>query len=42
MDQGFVRDEKVSVSAALEAVKKETGLAFSIIEYSYVKVGDAA
>lgn len=41
MDQGFVRDEKVSVAAALEAVKKETGLSLSILDYSYIKVGDA-
>jgi len=42
MDQGFVKDEKMSVSQALEAVKKETGLSFSIVDYTYVKVGDNA
>jgi elongation factor Ts len=40
MDQPFVKDEKMSVSAALAAVKKETGLDFQIAEYSYLKVGE--
>lgn len=42
LDQGFVKDEKMSVSAALAGVKKETGSDFSIAEYAYIKVGDAA
>jgi len=42
MDQGFVKDEKMSVSAAMAAVKKETGVDLSIMEYAYIKVGDAA
>jgi elongation factor Ts len=41
MDQGFVKDEKMSVTAALETVKKETGHAFSIVEYAYIRVGEA-
>jgi len=41
MDQGFVKEEKMSVSTALAAVKKETGCDFSIVEYSYLKVGEA-
>jgi elongation factor Ts len=41
MDQGFVKDEKLSVSAALAAVKKETDTDFAIADYTYVKVGDA-
>ena len=40
MDQGFVRDEKMSVGAALTAVKKETGKNFSIVEFAYIKVGE--
>lgn len=42
MDQGFVKDEKMSVAQALEAVKKETGLSFSITGYTYVRVGENA
>jgi len=42
MDQGFVKDEKMTVSAAMAAVKKETGMDFSIVSYDYIKVGDAA
>ena len=41
MDQGFVKDEKMSVAAALAAVKKETGLDFQILQYTYIKVGEA-
>lgn len=40
MDQGFVKDEKMSVAVALSAVKKETGLDFQIVEYAYLKVGE--
>jgi elongation factor Ts len=42
MDQGFVKDEKMTVTAALNAVKKETGTDFAIVDYTYIKVGDAA
>lgn len=42
LDQPFVKDEKMSVSAAMAAVKKETGADFAIVSYSYIKVGDAA
>ena len=42
MDQAFVKDEKMSVSAAMAAVKKETGADFSIVGYDYIKVGDAS
>jgi len=42
MDQGFVKDEKMTVTAAMNAVKKETGIDFTIVEYAYIKVGDAA
>jgi elongation factor Ts len=41
MDQPFVRDEKMSVAAALAAVKKESGVDFSILDYYYIKVGEA-
>lgn len=41
MDQGFVRDEKMSVASALSAVKKETGKNFSIAECAYIKVGES-
>lgn len=41
MDQGFVKDEKMSVASAMAAVKKASGVDFSIESYSYVKVGEA-
>lgn len=41
MDQGFVKDEKMSVAAAMAAVKKDTGADFSIVSYDYIKVGQA-
>lgn len=41
MDQGFVKDEKLSVAQTLAAVKKQTGKDFSIVEYAYLKVGEA-
>ena len=41
LDQPFVKDEKMSVATALVAVKKETGVDFGIVNYSYIKVGEA-
>lgn len=41
LDQPFVRDEKMSVATAMAAVKKETKIDFSIVDYQYVKVGEA-
>lgn len=41
MDQPFVKDEKMSVAAAMAAVKKETSTDFSIVSYDYIKVGEA-
>ncbi|MFZ3110514.1 MAG: translation elongation factor Ts [Rectinemataceae bacterium] len=41
LDQPFVKDEKMSVATALAAVKKETGVDFGIVNYSYIKVGEA-
>lgn len=42
MDQGFVKDEKMSVAAALDAVKKASGFDFAITDYAYVRVGEAS
>ncbi|MCE1158061.1 MAG: translation elongation factor Ts [Spirochaetia bacterium] len=42
LDQPFVRDEKMSVATALAAAKKESGFDFSIVDYYYIKVGEAA
>jgi len=39
VDQGFVRDEKISVATAMEQVSKETGYQLSIVEYYFAKVG---
>ncbi len=39
VDQGFVRDEKVSVAAALQQVVKETGFQLTIADYYFAKVG---
>jgi elongation factor Ts len=41
MDQGFVRDEKQKVSAFQQNLAKSTGMAFSITDYAYVRVGEA-
>jgi elongation factor Ts len=41
MDQPFVRDEKLSVKAALDVLKKETGLDLVITDFAYVRVGEA-
>jgi elongation factor Ts len=41
MDQGFVKDEKMSVTAAMNAVAKEAGVKLELIDYSYIKVGEA-
>ncbi len=41
MDQGFVKDEKMSVTAAMAAVAKEAGCKLEIADYVYVKVGEA-
>lgn len=39
VNQGFVRDEKISVAAAMGQVSKETGYQLSIVEYYFAKVG---
>ncbi len=39
VDQGFVRDEKITVAAALGQVSKETGYQLAIVQYYFAKVG---
>ena len=41
-DQGFVRDEKMSVATAMDAVKRETGFEFDIVDFIYIRVGAGA
>jgi elongation factor Ts len=39
MDQGYVKDEKLSVSKALEEAGKKAGAVLSVTDYAYYKVG---
>ena len=39
LDQGYVKDEKLSVAKALEEAGKNAGAVFSVTEYVYYKVG---
>lgn len=41
LDQGFVKDEKVTVAATMAAVAKEAGCNLQIVDYIYVRVGEA-
>ncbi|HET7839455.1 MAG TPA: translation elongation factor Ts [Rectinemataceae bacterium] len=41
LDQGFVKDEKVPVAAAMAAVAKEAGCKLELADYVYLKVGEA-
>jgi len=41
LDQGFVKEEKTPVAAAMAAVAKEAGCKLEIVDYVYVKVGEA-
>ncbi len=41
MDQGFVKDEKIPVSAALAVVAKQAGCTLGIVDFTYMKVGEA-
>lgn len=41
IDQGFVRDEKATVAAALQQVTKETGFQLAIADYYFAKVGQS-
>jgi len=40
VDQGFVKDEKQTVKAVMDAVGKAAGAKLSIVDYIYFKVGD--
>jgi len=40
LDQGFVKDEKQTVKAFMAGVGKAAGAELSVVDYSYVKVGD--
>jgi elongation factor Ts len=40
LEQGYVKDEKVSVAKALEAMGKEAGAVISVSEFVYFKVGN--
>ena len=39
LDQGFVKDEKITVAQALAACGKNLGAAISVAEFVYFKVG---
>ena len=39
LDQGYVKDEKLSVAKALEEAGKKAGAALSVVDYAYYKVG---
>ena len=39
MDQGYVKDEKMTVSRALEDINKQLGAIISVTDYVYLKVG---
>jgi elongation factor Ts len=41
LDQGFVKDEKISVAAAMAAAAKEAGAKLEIVDFIYVRVGEA-
>ena len=41
LNQGFVKEEKTPVGQALAAVAKEAGAKLEIVDYVYVKVGEA-
>lgn len=40
LEQGFVKDEKQTVKAVMAAIGKAAGAELSVVDYSYVKVGD--
>jgi len=39
LDQGYVKDEKMSVAKALEDTAKKAGAVLSIADFAYFKVG---
>jgi elongation factor Ts len=41
LDQGFVKEEKTPVAQAMAAVAKEAGCKLEIVDFAYVKVGEA-
>jgi len=41
LDQGFVKDEKVSVASMMAAVGKEAGCTLQLADYVYIRVGEA-
>lgn len=41
LDQGFVKEEKTPVGQAMVAVAKEAGVKLEIVDFVYVKVGEA-
>ncbi|HUX40957.1 MAG TPA: translation elongation factor Ts [Rectinemataceae bacterium] len=41
LDQGFVKDEKQSVSAFMANVAKAAGVKLELLEYQYIRVGEA-
>jgi elongation factor Ts len=41
LDQGFVKEEKITVAAAMAAVAKEAGCKLEIVDFVYVRVGEA-
>lgn len=41
VDQGFVKEEKVPVGQMMATVAKEAGAKLEIVDYLYVKVGEA-
>lgn len=41
LDQGFVKDEKMSVAAAMAAAGKEAGSTLQILDYQYIRVGES-
>jgi elongation factor Ts len=41
LNQGFVKEEKTPVSQAMAAVAKEAGCKLEIVDYAYLKVGEA-
>jgi elongation factor Ts len=41
VDQGFVKDEKMTVAAAMAAAGKAAGSTLQIVDYKYIKVGEA-
>jgi elongation factor Ts len=41
LDQGFVKEEKTPVVQAMATIAKEAGCKLEIVDYAYVKVGEA-